>query len=325
MVLLSLEASLNRCECAGIPKREAWKAKFIRLNHHHTCDSESWKHLSHRQQSDIMNNNSIIDSHAARVRCCAYRRRILEISQQVTASHVAPAFSCTEIVDLIYNHLMNWRDPQTSADVFLMSKGHGCLIQYLILEERGILERQDLELYCKPGGRLGAHPDYGLPGVAAATGSLGHGMGIAVGMAYADRYLKRTNLTYLVLSDGECQEGSSWEGALMAGNLKLENLVAFVDQNDFSGLERISTGHPAFHPLADKFSAFGWETAEVDGHDAHELDQALRSRNGGKPFVAVCQTVKGKGVSFMEHVPVWHYRSPNAEEYAQALKELEEV
>lgn len=268
--------------------------------------------------------SNVFDPSAAQRRCLAYRRRILDISQQVGALHIAPAFSCTEIVDVVYNGLMRW-DGEDTPDVILMSKGHGCMIQYVILEEKGILSREDMDLYCKPGGRLGAHPDYGVPGISASTGSLGHGMGIATGMAYAERLQKRDGQIYLVLSDGECQEGSTWEGAMMAGNLALENLIAFVDLNDFSGLERMSEGHPAFHPVLDKFQSFGWEGVDANGHSAEELHQAVMNRKGGKPFVVVSKTVKGKGVSYMEHVPIWHYRSPNPEEYKQACDELVEI
>ena len=265
-----------------------------------------------------------IDAEAARRRCRAYRKRILDISQQVTALHVAPAFSCTEIVDLIYNEFMQWSG-QESPDVFLMSKGHGCMIQYVILEERNILSPHDLAQYCRPGGRLGAHPDFGVPGIAASTGSLGHGMGIATGMAYADRLQGHEGRIFLLLSDGECQAGSTWEAAMMAANLKLDNLVAFVDMNDFSGLERMSEGHPAFHPLLTKFQAFGWNGVEVNGHSAEEIAVAYHERPSGRPFVIVCKTVKGKGVSYMEHVPIWHYRSPSPDEYMKALEELVEI
>ena len=265
------------------------------------------------------------DAADARKRCLRYRRRILEISQQVAALHAAPAFSCTEIVDTIYNGLMRWSEPTVSPDVFLMSKGHGCMIQYVILEERGILSQSDLNDYCTPQGRLGAHPDYGVPGIEAATGSLGHGMGIALGMAYADFLKKRDTTTFLVLSDGECQEGSTWEAAMMAGNLRLGNLVACVDYNDFSGLDRMSEVHPAIHPLAEKFQAFGWEAVTLPGHTADAIHDAITARRGDKPFVAICHTVKGRGVSFMENVPIWHYRSPNAQEYAKAIAELAEI
>jgi transketolase len=263
------------------------------------------------------------DAAAARERCTIYRRRILDISQQVTALHVAPAFSCVEITDAAYHGLMHRGPDGSYADVFLMSKGHGCVIQYVILEEQGILSRSDLDLYCKPSGRLGAHPDFGTPGIAASTGSLGHGLGIATGQAYAERLKGSSVRVYCVLSDGEFQEGSTWEAMMMSGNLRLANLVALMDNNDFSGLERMSEGHQAFYPLLEKARAFGWEAVEVDGHDGAAIFDAVTERRGDRPLLVVCKTVKGKGVSYMENVPIWHYRSPNKKEYEQALAELE--
>jgi len=266
------------------------------------------------------------DAIAARQRCLRYRRRILDFSQQVTALHVAPAFSCLEMVDVIYNGLMR-REPskKEQRDSFVMSKGHGCLSQYVILEEHGVLARTDLDRYCTPLGMLGAHPDYGVPGIEASTGSLGHGMGISAGMAYAEKIKKTDRRIFVVLSDGEFQEGSTWESMMMAANLGLSNLIAFLDLNDFQGLGRTSETHPHFYPVLDKVRAFGWEAVEVNGHDAAEVFSAVASRNGGKPFLVVGKTVKGKGVSYMEHVPIWHYRSPNKDEYQKALAELAEV
>lgn len=264
------------------------------------------------------------DSIAARRRCRAYRKRILDISQQVSALHVAPAFSCIEITDLLYNTLMRREASSEYRDVFLMSKGHGCMIQYVILEEQGVLSRHDLDLYCKRNGRLGAHPDYETPGIMASTGSLGHGLGMATGQAYAERLKGSDVLIYCVLSDGEFQEGSTWEAMMMAANLRLDNLVGFMDYNDFGGLERMSEGHQAFYPLVPKAEAFGWEAIEVDGHDEEAMLDAVLGRRGGQPLLVVCRTVKGKGVSYMENVPIWHYRSPNKEEYIQGLKELAE-
>jgi transketolase len=259
------------------------------------------------------------DAAAARQRCLQYRRRILDVSQRVGALHIAPAFSCLEMTDVIYNGL---KRPQ---DAFVMSKGHGCVSQYVILEDLGIMPTEEIERYCTPKGVLGAHPDIGTPGIEASTGSLGHGLGIAVGMAYAE-YLKETDIrVHVVLSDGELQEGSTWEAVQMAANYKLENLLLFVDLNDFGGLERISDHHPAVFPVAEKFEAFGWETAQANGHDATAIHAAVAKRKGGKPFVFIGRTVKGRGVSYMEHVPIWHYRSPNKEEYAQALRELKEI
>lgn len=274
--------------------------------------------------ANTLRRNSF-DAQAAKDRCKTYRKRILDISQQVTALHVAPAFSCTEITDFVYNTQMRPDGDKAFKDVFIMSKGHGCMIQYVILEEKGILSKEDLDSYCKPDGRLGAHPDYGNPGIMASTGSLGHGLGIATGQAYAEK-LKRTDVNiYVVLSDGEYQEGSTWEAMLMAGNLKLDNLVAFMDNNDFSGLERMSEGHTAFYPLLDKARAFGWEAVEVEGHNEEQMSEAMANRKDGKPLLVICKTVKGKGVSYMEHVPIWHYRSPNKDEYAKALTEIAEA
>ena len=265
------------------------------------------------------------DAAASRRRCLAYRRRILDISQHVGALHAAPAFSCMEMVDVIYRGLMRCENPEGVRDLFLMSKGHGCMTQYVILEDLGILPTEELERYCTPEGILGAHPDRGNPGIEASTGSLGHGLGIAVGMAYAERLLRSGRQVYVVLSDGELQEGSSWEAAMMAGNLGLDNLNMYLDLNDFSGLERMSETHAAFYPVREKFEAFGWEAIVVNGHDAAAVHAAATARTGKKPFALIGKTVKGRGVAFMENVPIWHYRSPNKEEYAIAIRDLAEV
>lgn len=264
------------------------------------------------------------DVATARKRCLRFRKRILDISQSVSALHIGGAYSCLEIVDLIYYGLMRGENGE-SLDTFLMSKGHGCMAQYVTLESLGILSKEDLEAYCTPRGRLGVHPDYGVPGIEASTGSLGHGLPMAVGMAYAEKIKGAGGIVYTLLSDGEVQEGSTWEAVLMASSLRLTNLVAFIDYNDFQSLGRTSETHPTFYPLADKFQSFGWETAEVNGHDAESLYQAVVSRNGKTPMVVVCRTVKGRGVSYMENVPIWHYRAPNKDEYAKAIAELREV
>ena len=265
------------------------------------------------------------DVAAARTRCLGYRRRILDISQQVTALHIAPAFSCLEIVDTIYHGLLRRNVDGTPWDTFLMSKGHGCLAQYVILEDLGVLAGNDLALYCRPQGRLGAHPDYGVPGIEASTGSLGHGLGMAVGMAYADRLQRHDRNVYVLLGDGEMQEGSIWEAMMMAANLKLDRLIAVADVNDFQGLGRTSETHPCFYPVPEKATAFGWEATEVNGHNHQAVFDAITAHRGGRPMLVVCRTVKGKGVSYMENVPIWHYRSPNRDEYARAIAELAEV
>jgi transketolase len=146
---------------------------------------------------------------------------------------------------------------------------------------------------------------------------------MVVGMAVAERGRRTGGVIYTVLSDGEVQEGSTWEAILMGSSLKLANIVAFVDNNDFQSLGRTSQTHPSFYPLGDKFRAFGWETVEIDGHDPQAIYNAVTGRSGTKPLMVVATTTKGKGVSYMENVPMWHYRSPNKAEYIQALQELE--
>lgn len=263
------------------------------------------------------------DAAAADRRCRQHRRRILEISQQVQALHIASAYSCTEIVDAIYFGLMRDGASGKSPDTFVMSKGHGCMIQYVILEQIGLLTRRDLDLYCKPGGILGCHPDYGNPGIEASTGSLGHGLSMALGMAYAEKSKKNGATVYAVLSDGEVQEGSTWEAFMMASSLGVSNLVAFIDNNDFQSLGRTSETHPSFYPVVEKLQAFGWEAIEVGGHDSSKIVEAVQNRKGDRPLLVNCKTTKGKGVSYMEDVPIWHYRSPNKEEFARAMAELE--
>ncbi len=271
-------------------------------------------------------NTTNFDIAAARKRCLKYRRRVLEVSQQVSALHGAGAFSALEMVDCIYHGLMRDSANKNSPDTFLISKGHGCMSQYVVLEDLSILERTDLDLYCKVGGRLGCHPDYGNPGIEASTGSLGHGMALATGMAYTEKYIHKTDgVVYVVLSDGEFQEGSTWEAMMMAANLGVTNLVAMLDHNGFQSFGRTSETHPAFYPIREKVEAFGWEAAEVNGHDGAAIHAATSKRQGYKPFILIGNTVKGKGVSFMENEPIWHYRSPNPAEYKQAVDELQEV
>jgi transketolase len=269
-----------------------------------------------------------LDTAAARDRCKRHRKRILEMTQSVSALHVGGAFSSTEIVDCIYYELMrpgsNGKVVGGGApDTFLMSKGHGYMIQAVVLEDLGILSRSDLAAYCTPTGQLGVHPDYGIPGIEASTGSLGHGLSMALGMAYAEKTQNRGGVVYTVLSDGELQEGSTWEATLMASSLNVNNLVGFIDNNNMQSLGFTHVTHPSFYPVVDNFRAFGWECVEVDGHDSSAIYNAVVGRNGDRPLMVNCKTTKGRGVSYMENVPMWHYRSPNKAEYEQALREID--
>lgn len=259
----------------------------------------------------------------SRKRCNDFRLRILDLSQKVGTLHIAPAFSCMEILDAAYFGLMDHKPKDGSdPDRFVLSKGHGAAALYLILEKLGVLSTEQLEGYCTKHGILGAHPDIEIPGVEASTGSLGHGLGISAGMAYADKLKGSTQQTYVMISDGELQEGSTWEAILIAPMLKLGNLVLFVDNNDSQSLGRPSIDMPHFHPVDKKFNEFGWETVMVDGHDTAAMVDAVKGRKGDKPFCVVANTVKGQGVSYMQDSPIWHYRSPNKEELEIAYREL---
>jgi len=199
------------------------------------------------------------------------------------------------------------------------------MAQYVMLHRLGFLTDEDLQNYCVAGGQLGAHPDWGVPGIGASTGSLGHGLGMSVGSAYAQQLENKGACTYVLISDGELQEGSTWEAIMMGSNLKLSNLTLFIDLNDRISMAKLSQEHSSLFPLAPKFESFGWMVQEVDGHDSAAISTSIlkASEEQTCPQVIICNTVKGKGISFMEDIPIWHYRSPNEDEYRLALAELE--
>ncbi len=265
------------------------------------------------------NSNSI---KFAKIRCNDHRKRILDISQKVTAMHAAGAFSALEMVDTIYYKLMKKISKNKFQDTFLMSKGHGCMSQYVVLESLKILPKHYLDNYCTKNGKLGCHPDFGLPGIEASTGSLGHGMALATGMAHADVIEKKNRKIFMIISDGELQEGSTWESIMMAANLKLKNLVCFIDHNGSQSFGITKKTHPEFYPIKEKIISFGWECLEIDGHNVNQISNIFKKRMTKKPFMIIGNTIKGKGVSFMENKPIWHYRSPSSDEYKLAIKEL---
>ena len=255
-------------------------------------------------------------------RCRKIRRRILEVSQLHGAIHIGGAFSCLEMVDVIYHGLMRRSSDGNYYDDFILSKGHGTMVLYVILEQLGVMPTEEIEKYCTASGRLGMHPDRGTPGIITSTGSLGHGLGMGAGMALYEKVFQGDRDIYVVMSDGELQEGSVWEIFLQAPALGLNHLVGIVDYNNLQSMAFTTNSHPNFYPIVDKAVAFGWESVEVDAHDQMAVYDALASRTRKKPFLLVGRSVKGKGVSYMENKPIWHYRSPNKEEYEQAMEEL---
>ncbi len=260
---------------------------------------------------------------ARNIRCQA-----VMMSHRARAAHLGSALSCADILAAAYWGVLRI-DPEAPTDPdrdrFILSKGHAASALFAALALRGFFPMEALSAYASPGCPLEEHPTpKSAPGVEAATGSLGHGLPIGAGMALAGRVAKRPTRVFVLMSDGEQNEGSVWEAAMFVGGQKLTNLCAVIDFNRWQATGR-SCEVLALEPLADKWRAFGWSVLEVDGHDVGAL---ARSMSGlpdpsGKPLAIVAHTVKGKGVSFMEDDNNWHYRIPNEDELARALAELE--
>jgi transketolase len=255
------------------------------------------------------------------------RGKLVEMSHKARTPHLGSALSCVDILVAAYwgaLRLDPCRPDDPDRDRLILSKGHAATSIYAALAWRGFFPRELLDTFNADGGRLAEHPSPGcVPGIEWATGSLGHGLSAAVGMALAQRILKRGGRFYVVMSDGECEEGTVWEAAMFAAKQGLQNVVAVVDYNKWQATGR-SDDVMALAPLKDKWAAFGWSACEVDGHDLAALSDLLGCvpDGSGKPVAVVAHTVKGKGVSFMEDDNNWHYRVPTAEEVQAARKEL---
>jgi transketolase len=255
------------------------------------------------------------------------RGALVEMSHRAKTAHLGSSLSCADILVACYWGVLAL-DPRAprhpDRDRFILSKGHAATTLYAALAYRGLIPLELLGTYAEPGGRLAEHPSPGcLPGVEVATGSLGHGLPVGAGMALAARIQKRTYAVYVVMSDGECNEGSVWEAALFAPAQRLERLTVIIDYNKWQATGR-SEEIMALAPLARKWEAFGWDAVEVDGHDLDALLAALRApREGtGRPRAIIAHTVKGRGISFMEDDNNWHYRVPTADEVRKAREEL---
>ena len=261
--------------------------------------------------------------------CLARRLRgqLVEMSHAARAPHLGSALSCVDILVAAYWGALQV-DPQQPQDPrrdrFILSKGHAAAALYAVLAERGFFPKEWLATYGQPGGRLPEQMRPGcVPGVEVATGSLGHGLSLGVGMALAGRIQRREYRVWVVLSDGECNEGSVWEAAMFAAARRLTNVLAIVDFNRWQATAR-SEEVLALSPLADKWSAFGWHVTEVNGHDLGELRRAIGRwvQTGEGPACIIARTIKGRGVSFMEDDNNWHYRIPTADEVRAAQAEL---
>jgi transketolase len=255
------------------------------------------------------------------------RAKLVEMSHAGEAPHLGSALSCADLLVALYWGVLRI-DPQTpkdpARDRFILSKGHAAKALYATLAFRGFFPESELATFNEDGSRLPEHPSLDcVPGVEAATGSLGHGLSLALGMALAGRIRGLDYRCMVLLSDGECEEGSVWEAAMFAPAHKLDRVTVLVDYNKWQATGR-SNESMALAPLVDKWRAFGWDACEVDGHDLGAIVEAVRRPldGAGRPRAIVAHTVKGKGVSFMEDDNNWHYRIPTADEVARARAEL---
>jgi len=257
----------------------------------------------------------------------AYRRRVLEIIMRAGAGHTGGSLSCVDILSVLYNRVLNV-SPQTirspDRDRYVQSKGHSVEALFVVLADRGFVRDSELETLCQYRSHFVGHPTRKVAGVEQNTGALGHGLPIATGVAIAGKLDKADYRVFTLLGDGELAEGSNWEGAMAAAHYDLDNLVAIIDHNtlQISGRTRDVCSN---EPLDEKFAAFGWDVKVVDGHSFPQLTEALTSKHEGKPRVIIANTVKGKGISFMQDVAKWHHGVPSDQEYATAIKELDEA
>ena len=254
------------------------------------------------------------------------KKLILDISYKAQVGHIGSALSIADIIATLYFGILkvNPKKPSFSdRDRFILSKGHAVAALYSTLYLKGFISKPDLNSYCKNQGLLGEHPEHKVAGVELSTGSLGHGLSVGVGMALAAKLDKKNYKTYVLVSDAECNEGEIWQAAATSTHLKLNNLIAIVDYNRVQALG--STKEVLdLEPFAQKWLSFGWNVTEVDGHNLEKLYQVFHGlkKDQTKPTVVICHTIRGKGISFMEHKLEWHYLTVNREQYLQARKEL---
>lgn len=259
-------------------------------------------------------------------KCREIRKEVFVQAYCGRGAHMGAAFSVADILGVLYfGGILNYQpdNPEWSErDKVILSKGHAAVALYATLSIAGYFDKGYLKTFCQLGSNLGGHPKIKeIPGVEASTGALGHGLSFAIGIAYANKADKKESHVYVVLGDGECQEGSIWEGALSAPTLGLDNMTVIVDHNKLQAMDELER-IVHMKPFADKWKAFGWNVVEIDGHNCTEIKEALLARKAGRPTLVIANTVKGKGVSFMENAPIWHYRMPNEQELPILLEEL---
>lgn len=249
------------------------------------------------------------------------RASIVEMAHRSGSPHVASSLSCADILTALYFNVMKF-EPWEERDIFILSKGHAAMALYSTLTARGLMSREQLEGYYQNDGTLPAHLDrFSAKGIEVSAGSLGHGFNMGLGMAYGFKKRGLRRKVYVLVGDGESQEGSIWEGALFAPKLGLDNFTAIIDYNNLQGYGR-ARDLCNYEPVSSKWEAFGWHAVTVDGHDPEALGNAFNENQEGKPKIIIACTTKGKGVSFMENELVWHYFIVTDEHREKALLEI---
>lgn len=257
------------------------------------------------------------------------RQHCVRMTGKANASHIGSCLSAADLLAAVYARALRFdarRPDWADRDRFIMSKGHACTAQYAVLAEAGYFPIERLGTFYQNGSPLAGHVMHkDVPGVELSTGSLGHGFPVAVGMAIAAKRDSRPSRIFCMISDGECDEGSTWEAALFAPQHKLDNLIVLVDYNKIQSLGTVKEVID-LEPLAEKWRAFGWAVRELDGHSIPAVEAAVTQVpfEPGRPSCIVAHTVKGKGVSYMENKLLWHYRAPMGEDLVKALAELEQ-
>jgi len=255
------------------------------------------------------------------------RAKLIKMHAASGASHIASSLSVTDILVALYFNILKLspgRPKDKNRDRLILSKGHAASALFACLAARGFFPQEILEEYCADAGRLPGHASINcVPGLEVSTGSLGHGLSIGVGMALAAKYDKSKYRVFVVLSDGECQEGTIWEAAMFSGHHKLDNLIAIIDYNKMQALGK-SKEILDLEPFAQKWRSFGWAVKETDGHNIEGIIRVLKKSPfaKNKPSLLICHTIKGKGVSFMENKLLWHYKSPDRKQMQSALGEI---
>jgi transketolase len=274
--------------------------------------------------SPIIPKRPVPGSASLDARSISLRRAIIETLASGRRGHLGSALSLVEILRVLYDDVLRYDAKHPGweqRDRCILSKGHGCLALYVLLAEKGFFPSSELGKFCKSDGILGGHPEYGkIPGIEASTGSLGHGLSIGVGFALNARYEQADYHTFVIIGDGEADEGSVWEAAMSAGKHRLSNLTVIVDYNKQQSYD-VTDVIQDLEPFATKWQAFGCAATEVDGHDVNALKSVLSGLplEPDKPSVIICHTVKGKGIKFIEHNLSWHHKSSITDNEIQSL------